>query len=212
MRKLAILLLAAAAWSVSAKTPVRVTIEQNSIVAQVTPRAKTAWFSVSQEPAPYGRGVLSVHRAFLLEDDDGDGTVRLTLQHPPFATSVWMVVDLDSGEHAVMSPDAALLRHRSLPPSALVSRGNAKSARLLQEDLVSVFFVARPGVGAWIAKIRDGSAADGDLAVNGRISAAVDSMNPVGSSPAPPDDLKKDDVVAFANPLTLTLYDTRVVK
>lgn len=211
MKRICLLMLAiAGTMSAFAKTPVAIAVEGNSVVAHVATGANTAWFSIAKEPT--GNGDRLTDRAFLLNDDDRDGIVRFTLSRPPVLTSLWMVVDLESGEYSIVAPPGAPLRRRSMPPSALVSRGNSKSARLLQRELLTVFFVARPGVGAWVARIEDGSAADGDSMPDGRATVLLEKMMPVGNSPAAPNDLQHDDIVAFANPRTLAVYDVRVVK
>jgi hypothetical protein len=196
--------------SAFAKTPVSIAVEGKSVAAHVSTGANTAWFSISKEST--GNADRLIHRAFLMKDDDRDGVVQVTLSHPPVPTSLWMVVDLESGEYSIVAPPGAPLRRRAMPPSALVSRGNSKSARLLQQELLTIFFVARPGVGAWIARVEDGSPADGDLTPDGKATVMLEKMTPVGDSPPAPNDLQHDDIVAFANPLTLAVYDVRVVK
>lgn len=194
---------------VSAKNAVLITFEEKAVVAQVTPGSSTAWFLIAQEPT--GRGTKLIHRADIYVDDDRDGIVRVTLKDSVIHSSVWIVVDLENGEHAVAAPAGPPLR-RKLSPTALRARGNGKSARILQRELLTVIMVARPGVGAWIAKIEDGTTADGDAAPDGEITALLEKLKPIGKSPAPPDDFQRDDVVVLANPLTLAIYDGKVVK
>lgn len=210
MRRLAVVVFGLwAVFPVSAKNAVLITFEEKAVVAQVTPGSSTAWFLVAQQPT--GRGTKLIHGADIHVDDDRDGIVRVALKNSPVPSSVWIVVDLDSGEHAVAAPTGPPLR-RKLSPAALHGRGNGKPARILQRELLTVFMVARPGVGAWIAKIEDGTIADGDAAPDGEIIAALEKLTPVGKSPAPPDDFQRDDVVVLTNPLTLIVYDGKVVK
>jgi hypothetical protein len=206
---LAVWITASVALPASAKQPT-IVIERDSVTARVTPGSNTAWFYFAQEPTHRGTGLI--YEAFLLRDDDGDGNVTFRLKQPLLDRSVWTVAELGTGEYAIAAPPGMPLRRTSLPPSALVSRGNAKSARLLSEQVVSLVFVVRPGKGAWVARIRDGSRDDGDLRVDNRITAMLDAMKPVGDSPAAPDDLEHGDIVVFADPLQLTISDTWVVK
>jgi hypothetical protein len=124
--------------------------------------------------------------------------------------SVWMVVDLESGDADVASPEKKRLRRRPLPASALRGRGNGPSASLLQDMTSAVVWFVRPGVGAWVGVIDDGSPQDEDRTVNGRVTAMLKSLIPLGDSPETPDDTKRDDVIAIVDPVELDILDVRV--
>ena len=185
-----------------------VRLEERAVIARVAPGAKAACFVIAQEFP--GRGTKLVQQGDVFSDEDNDGIIRIDLPRAIVPASVWVVVDLTTGQHVITAPAGAVLREQ-LPPSAFVSRDNGKPARLLQRELLTVFMVARPGVGAWMRKIEDGSAADADGVTDRNVAAVLDQLKPIGGSPAPPDDLRKDDVVVLANPLTLAVYDMRVV-
>lgn len=194
-----------------AKEPVRITFEEKAVVARVTPGATSAWFGIAHEWDRIGRKV--VRRAFLVADDDRDGIVRVDVPNGLPPASFWMVVDLSSGEHAIAAPDGrAGLNRRQIPPGALHAKNAGANARLLQDYRVMTVFIARPGVGAWFGQVEDGSAADGDGKTDGNVTALLERLAPVGSSPPAPDDLSRDDIVAYAEPMTLAVFDTKVVK
>ena len=195
------LLITGSSW---AKTPLPLTFEAGAVVARVSPGAKTAWILIGQEPA--GRGTKLIRRHDTLRDEDGDGIVRLALPRPPALSSIWIVVDLASANYAIAGADGERVRVRTLPPSVFVARGKNRSAQLAQRGVVTVFVVARAGVGAWITKIEDGTRADGDAAANGRTTAALNTMAVIGDSPASPADLHRDDLVIFVDPLTLAVH------
>lgn len=193
------------------KNAVTITFEERAVIANVTPGAGTAWFSITQQVDH--RGPKLINRAFLLADDDRDGVVKVTLRDPLSFGSFWMVVDMSTGEHAIESPGERRIRSRALPSSALKPKDNNGSKARLQHRIPSMtVFVARPGVGAWFGRMHDGSAEDADGTVDGHVTSRLDRLKPLDSSPAPPDDYQKDDVVAFVDPLTLELYAGRVVK
>lgn len=194
-----------------AKDAVTIEFDGPVVVARVTPGASTAWFSVAHEYPNVGMKLIP--RALILSDEDSDGEVRLTLDRAPSRMSFWMVVDMSSGEHAIASPEnGLLLRREQLPPGALHARGEGKTARMLHQYSRMIICVVRPGKGAWFGKLRDGMPGDGDGTVNGRVLASLDTLAPIGDSPSAPDDFLRGDIVAFADPISLTVFDGRIVK
>lgn len=208
MKKIFIAISLCLASSAAAKTTI--TFEEQAVVATVTPGAKTAWFAVVHEWKGYG--LRLVERATLLADDDRDGIVRLNLGRSAARESVWMVVDLASGDSAVEAPPGMKLHRRPLPAAALHSRASDRAAHVAHKATFSIVWLVRPGVGAWMSAIDDGNASDGDGTFDGSVEAALERMTPVGDSPAPPDDFRRDDVVAAIAPLTLEIFDGRVAR
>ncbi len=188
-----------------------IAFEGKAVIASVKKGATAVWLGISLEQ--HGDGLRLVKRAFTLEDDDHDGVVRVELPRDVPERSFWMIVDLKSGEYGVSAPNGgALLTRKAVPADLLRSRSEGAAARLLHAYPLFTALLVRPGVGAWIAHVRDGYAEDGDGQTDGKAAALLEHMIPIGSSPAPPDDLAKDDVVALVDPLTLSILDGRVVK
>jgi len=208
VKKIFIAIALCVASSAAAKTTI--TFEEQAVVATVTPGAKTAWFAVVHEWKGYG--LRLVERAVLLDDDDRDGVVRLTLQKRVARDSVWMVVDLGNGDSAIEAPPGMKLQRRPLPAAALNSRASGRAAHVVHKEAFSIVWVVRPGVGAWTSIVDDGNAGDGDGTFDGSVEAALERMTPVGDSPAPPDDFRRDDVVAAIAPMTLEIFDGRVAR
>lgn len=83
------------------------TFEPAAVVASgVTPKGKVVWFSVAREIADFAATV--VRRDQVVEDEDGDGKVRLEIGTPIPLQSVWLAVDLASGAFAVAVPEGSL--------------------------------------------------------------------------------------------------------
>ena len=193
--------------SVAANT--NVSFEASAVVARVTPGARTAWFSVEHLRRGYRHTI--VDRALILADEDRDGVVRLTLDEPS-SRSVWMIVDLSNGRYAIASPGDRPPHRRPLRPAAVRARTETAAARVLQPLASSIVWFVRPGVGAWVAMVDDGSQDDADAAVNGEIAAQLSRMTPVDNSPPPPEDVQRDDVVVIIEPQELYVFEMRVAK
>ena len=186
-----------------------VTFEEGVVVARVTPGASTAWFGAAHQWKGYR---LRVHEyVSVLADDDRDGIVRFRLPAGS-QRSVWTVVDLANGDYAVEASPGSRLYRRPLPPSAFHARGNGQRAGVVHGEEVALFWLIRPGVGAWMARVDDGSAADGDAAFDGHVAALLDSMTAVGASPPPPDDFVNGDIVIGLAPVSLAVVDGKAVR
>lgn len=195
--------------SLPAFSKTTITFEDRAVVAHVTPGASTAWYSVIHRWTGYRQKIS--RRASILVDGDGDGIVRMALSEPLYR-SVFVVVDLSNGDRAVEAPPGIKFRHKPLPPSAFRSRGGSEAARILHgPETWMVFWIIRPGVGAWVATVDDGSPADGDASTDGNVSALLEKMRPVGQSPPAPDDFRRDDIVVAIAPETLDVFDGRFV-
>lgn len=187
-----------------------ITFEPKAIAAHVTPGGKVVFLGLSREAHSYRLRVTDYAR--LIVDDDRDGIVRLPLERGVPPESFWLVADLTSGATAIEAPPGARLRRKPLPPSALQPRGNSRAARALHGDQHVLFWLVRPGVGAWASMIDDGSARDSDATHDGRASLLLDEMQSVGISPPPPADVRDGDVFVIVVPDTLEIFDTRVVR
>lgn len=187
-----------------------ITFEPAAIAAHVTPGGKAVIFGLAREAGSYHLRIVDY--AQIIEDDDRDGVVRLPLERPAPRESLWLVVDLSTGESTIEAPPGARLLRKPVPPSALEGRGNSRAARALHREQHVLFWLVRPGVGAWASLIDDGSAADSDAAYDGHASVLLDELQPIGASlPAPPE-LRSGDIFAIVVPDTLEIFDTKVVQ
>lgn len=196
---------------VAAADDVSIRFDGKVVIASVKKGASAAWLGVSLEI--HGDGLRLFKRAFIVDDDDHDGEIHVTLSRDVPRKSLWMVVDLKSGEYAINAPSGdILLTRKAVAEEFLHSRSDDAAARLFHAHPFSTALLVRPGVGAWIAHVRDGSPEDGDGVTNGKTEAILEKMVSVGNSPGPPDDLERDDVIALLDPLTLRIMDGRVIK
>ena len=134
-------------------------------------------------------------------DDDRDGKVALDRSVTP--SSVWVVVDFESGEYAIASPAGA-------PPlSELRDRGNgwATGRSHVDFDISDVdVLVVRAGRGAWVMRSQQGGALDGDRRADGNLRVRLADMTRLhGSDPTPPVALPRDLIIAV-DPTELSTF------
>jgi hypothetical protein len=117
--------------------------------------------------------------------------------------SVWVVVDLTTGASQVASPNPKgfALSQEKLNPGQL--------RQVIRDGEFTLFLLVRPGVGAWASTIIDGGSKDGDRRPDDKVGLDIDSMTPIGSSPAAPKNFDKDDVLFTVDPRTLAVVELR---
>lgn len=147
----------------------------------------------------------------ILENSDQSGTFTFDLGRSVPPASIWVAVDLQTGESAVVTPGG-------LPPRQLVVAAQAIAPRLQALDvdvpMLDVLLV-RPGVGAtavgaWGLRVGDGGASDEDDAQDGTLRAALDGMWSVADSAAPPLELLEGDVLVLVDTLNLRIVVLRL--
>jgi hypothetical protein len=117
--------LAAAQAPLGAPAPA-ITFEKSTVaVAGITPKGQAVLFGVAREIAADDVATL-VRRSQVLSDDDGDGTVSLDLgEEVPFR-SLWVEVDLATGQVTAATPEGYPLRLVSWRGEGIV-RGGARA-------------------------------------------------------------------------------------
>lgn len=188
----------------SAPKPTIVYESQAVTVQGITPGGRVVWFSLAREVAEDDVATV-VRRQEVAADEDGDGAVSLTLDREVPLRSIWVAVDLASGEYAAASPEGYPLREVAFRGRGL-GRDNARADRVEDVRSYAEVMVVRPGEGAWGLTVGDGSEADEDGQADGRIAAALDRLRPVAAEGAnPPQRFDPKDVVILIDPNQMEL-------
>jgi hypothetical protein len=200
-------LLAATAAAQTPQQAPTITFQPRSItVAGITPKGQALGFSVARELAEDDVATV-VRRTQVLTDDDGDGKVEWDLDRDVPLRSIWVAVDLATGQVAAASPAGYPLRRVSWRGGGL-GRGGAGADQVADiRSFVEVLLV-RPGQGAWQLTVADGSAQDADGAADGKLAAALDRLEPVPGLPGipgPPSRFDPSDVVVVLDPNRMEL-------
>lgn len=166
--------------------------ERAVVVSRVTPGAAVALYVLSRTPREFESRVT--RHATILRDDDLDGVVRYDSDAPIAVKTISFAADLASGAFAIGTPPGHPLRE--LPVKALLRSHLAPGRSALDPEREFYdLLVVRPGTGTWYQVIGDGGMHDSDRAINGSALGALNTLRPVGSSPAAPAALQRGDVV-----------------
>jgi hypothetical protein len=134
------------------------------------------------------RGLESIQKPESIEHADDKGLVTVTVPRPSFR-SVWLVVDLKTGEFLISSPPGYQFRRTAVPLDAIERAGTA----LLHARPSVDVYVVRRGLGGWHA--RAGVVGGTSGARDAGVTVGLDRLKPVGATPAAPQVLEPDDIV-----------------
>ncbi|HEX2834372.1 MAG TPA: hypothetical protein VHW00_15285 [Thermoanaerobaculia bacterium] len=174
----------------------------------LTPGGTVAIFCVALEPIGAPPVPTRTREMLLLHDDDRNSAVVLDHTRPIPAISVWVVVDIETGQRTIAGGPG--YEPLLMPLGEVAKRDNAGQLRKLSAALGEVeLMVVRPGVGAWslyAAKTSrfDESRRDEPLRVD------IGSMIPAGDTPAAPNALRQGDIVTVIDPYTMRVFVTEV--
>jgi hypothetical protein len=183
-----------------------VEIKETAVVASgVTPGATVVFFGVSHESDGYRLRLAEY--GDVVTDEDRDGEVRYEIGRPISSNAVFVAVDLRGGRRAMAAGSFAPLKRKQLPPSALRAPAQGKPAHIDHPSDFTIFWIVRPGIGAWRHAVRDGGPDDGDGTRNGRSTARLDRFAIHPAWPAAPDDFRPGDLVFAVDPFSLDVSE-----
>jgi hypothetical protein len=165
--------------------------EEKTVVASgLTAGGKVVWFGVERRIDEEFSTELA--RRYDVGTVEADGTARLELARPAALSSLWIAVDLKSGDYALAAPEGYRITRARKPSRLDVGQGALPDGILDSRGYVAGLAV-RPGEGAWSFAGGDGGERDEDPSP-GRYRFALDKLDPLADSPAAPAKLKADDL------------------
>jgi hypothetical protein len=201
---LSLFLPAAALAQTPSGTPApEISFQKSSVTVAVAAGAQVVLFGVAREVAEDDVATV-VRRSQVLTDDDGDGKVQWDLGLDVPFRSVWVAVDLATGQVATAAPAGYPLRRVDWRGAGIV-RSQSRADRVEDARTFAEVLLVRPGQGAWRLTVVDGSAADDDGAPDGKLAAALDRMIPLAGTAEPPSRFDPRDVVVLVDPNRLEL-------
>ncbi len=162
-----------------------IAFEDRAVVASgLSPGKAMVWFGVERlVDADYS---CDLYQHYKTDTVAADGTVRFALDRAVAAASIWVAVDVETGQFAVTAPVASHLRRVPQGPSLLSPGAGAASDKFLDTRTYLLGLAVRPGQGAWLFGGGDGGPRDLDKSANGRLSFALDQFDALPGSPAAP--------------------------
>ncbi|HEX4954533.1 MAG TPA: hypothetical protein VF017_14165 [Thermoanaerobaculia bacterium] len=143
-----------------------------------------------------------------LADGDSDGVVTLDLGGDPVLRSIWVGIDLATGDGAVATPPEFPLAYLADPLVSLDVKPTGDEVRVARL-YVQAWWV-RPGVGAWGLAQGDGGALDQTVDGDGQVAMQISTMEAVGGTPPPGESAAAGDWVVVIDPRTMELYTGEV--
>jgi hypothetical protein len=162
-----------------------------------------AWFGVERLVDADFSSTLYHH--YKTDTAGSDGTVRLTLDRAAAAASIWVAVDLDTGQFAVTAPVISHLHRIPQGPSALFQGVGSAADQFLDTRTYVLGLAVRPGQGAWLFGGGDGGPRDLDGSANGRLSFALDKFDALPGSPAAPAKAGGTDTWFVIDPMAMEI-------
>jgi len=143
----------------------------------------------------------------VVEDFDGDGVAVLLTGAPIPTSSLWIAVELTTGDAAVVAPGGYRLRTIGTDPRQF-RRG---LARIAVERTDLEVLAVRPGVGAWYQSVSDGGDNDDDGEADGTVTPALASLQALGDSPPIPlGGFETGDILAAIDVRAMELLAVRI--
>jgi hypothetical protein len=133
-----------------------------------------------------GNELISGHQS--INRADVGGSLTVTVEHLSFQ-SVWLIVDLRSGEFGTFSPPGYEPSQIPVPPDAIDHFGRS----ILQVRRSASVFLVRKGVGAWRARAGEDSATDDPAAA--RLPVNSKRLKSIGATPAAPEVFVPGDIL-----------------
>lgn len=167
-----------------------------AVASGVTPGATVVWLGVSRAREEWSDHFY--HWRTTTEDTDKDGIVTYPRKDGFPQMTVLVAVDLTAGAYGVGAtyplgnvrpPDFSGARFDSTGLLTSVARSGARV------DLL----VVRAGVGAWAARVLDGSPLDADGLTDGTVTVGLSSLPPRAGTAASLDGLHPGDIVAMVD-------------
>jgi hypothetical protein len=197
-------------WAQSPSPAMVLVVNESSVSARMASRGgKLVLFGLAHEEKNYITTL--VRRDEILEDTDQDGVVSFDLGRPVPVASIWIGIDLQTGDSVVAAPTARPRRELPLPVRVF-----APNLRRLDLDLrMAELLLVHPGLGgagagAFGLLVGDGGESDEDGEQNETLQAVLADMRSLGDSPVAPLELLAGDVLVVVDPLDLRVLVVRV--
>jgi len=184
--------------------PTLVISSQAVTASGMTPGGAVVWLGMARQVVEYEAAFVRRH-GIVQADALGNAPLPVTEALPH--QSIWLAIDLATGNYATASPAGFAPLALPLGPEALEVRGSGVADRLADVADYAEVLLVRPGKGAWGKAVARGGADDdegnpGDAAFR----LAFDKLEPVPGTAAPsPGKLGAKDLVFVLHPRAMAI-------
>jgi|GEM_PF-4498595 len=187
------------------------TSEEHLLIQGLRPGGSVALLGAAHERAYYMTRVVS--RREILTDDDHDGTIEYKPSNGIAFQSIWIVMDIATGETKVATPAGynaiEMTQQGAGRGNAVNITGNIFDIGRDHADIV----VVRPNEGAWALPVREGGVKDAPVAAVGRSNVPLVKLIPLRPAfGSPPPALKNGDVVAIVDAVRMQYWVTSIAR
>ena len=179
-------------------------------VSGITKGGEAALVSMSKDVENWMAKVSSF--SVVLSDTDGDGSETYELTSPLVKRSLWVAVDVTSGESIVVSPGLTGTQAKIDPGEAIQQGVGGLYNILADKRTVLDLTVVRPRGGAWRIQAWDGGSNDLDGEANGVIEIDAQVMTPMRAGGAALIDFRAGDVLLGLDYSNLEFYAVAVTE
>jgi hypothetical protein len=150
-------------------------------------------YGVAREPRGFINRIQSYEAR--LTDDAGAGQVTYPFDPARSSRSIWVAIDLVSGESVAGHPPGYPAAPMADPQERLKMNSSSQVAQLTAIGTLPDFLIVRPGVGIWHQSATSGSSLD-DGTEDGKVTLSVSHFEPQDATTGPPPQtLQNGDVV-----------------
>jgi len=192
-----------------------VTIRRSDIqISGITSKGAAVVVSFGRGTSAAGGIAVRVFREYV-QDDDGDGAITVSPGYTIPFRSVWVVVDFQTGQHAIASPADFSSVTGELSLSAMKKDEEGGTAFLEMDRVRTALLVVRPGRNAWFHVGHLGREGDAKKSEN-RDALTLAFADGVSLLPDPkskgPKHLLPGDVVIAIDPGHLEVFGAQVTR
>jgi hypothetical protein len=181
------------------------------VVSQIPPGDDVFIFSTGQEPGAYYMRMVQFETT--VTDDDHDGIITVAYPHGVSLRSVWVAIDLKSGDMTAGRRPGFLLDVSELSRSCFKQGANNALSSFELDRRSLEFVLVRPGKGVWRTTVEQGGSADEGGGKDGKLSLSPSHMHKSGDkSGSPPDSFSGGDTVVAIDPYSLQILTTRLAQ
>jgi hypothetical protein len=193
----------------SAAAPgLKLTVQSHKLVASnATKGSQVVFFGDQIDARAYSADYF--HGANVVDVGD-DGSCTFDIGRGVGPASVWIAIDLATGDTDVITGDGLHAREYIPTADALKHDFNGNTSKLQLPFLIADVLLVRPKDGAWLTTVADGGSTDDDRNQDGKTTVQFETLLETSKNHKAPRAIVKGDVLIAVHPRTLQYMIVKV--